>query len=175
MSWNLRTISMLACFASLIPPCWPQASTSAVRGTVRDQSNAVVAGASVILTDTDTNVTSRTATNDAGLYMFPGVVPGPYRLVVEAPGMQKFEGALTVQVQQDAVVDAILKVGDVTAEVSVKDVTPTVVVDNPTLGHVLERQRIEQLPINGRYIQSLLQTVPGMEGWRAYGERDSAL
>jgi hypothetical protein len=60
-------------------------------------------------------------------------------------------------------------IGDVNAQVSVQDVTPALVVDSPTLGHVLERQRIEVLPINGRYIQSLLQTVPGLEGTRAYG------
>ncbi len=159
-SWELRAIAIVVSSAWFIPPCWPQASTSTVRGTVQD---------------TDTNVTSRTVTNQAGLYVFPGMVPGPYRLVVEVPGMQKFEGALTVQVQQDAVVDAVLKLGQVTAEVSVQDVTPMLVVDNPTLGHVLERKRIEQLPINSRYVQSLLQTVPGMEGWRAYGGRMDSL
>ena len=50
--------------------------------------------------------------------------------------------------------------------------TPLLTVDNPTLGHVLERSRIEQLPINGRGVTSLLQTVPGMEGKRAFGLRD---
>jgi len=77
--------------------------------------------------------------------------------------MQKFEGTLTVQVQQSAVVDAILKVGQTTTEVQVTDVTPLVTVDNPSLGHVLERTRIEQLPINGRFITALLQTVAGLE------------
>ena len=61
------------------------------------------------------------------------------------------------------------KAGQTTAEVTAQDVTPLVTVDSPTLGHVLERQRIEQLPINGRSISSLLQTVPGMESWRALG------
>ena len=46
--------------------------------------------------------------------------------------------------------------------------------DSPTLGHVLERQRIDQLPINGRNVFSLLQTVPGMEGIRAYGLREGS-
>ncbi|MGH3440592.1 MAG: hypothetical protein ACRDUY_00800, partial [Nitriliruptorales bacterium] len=59
-------------------------------------------------------------------------------------------------------------------EVTVQDVTPILTVDNPTLGHVLERQRIDQLPINGRSILSLLQTVPGMEGTRAYGLREGS-
>jgi len=106
---------------------------------------------------------SRTTVNQAGLYFFTAIVPGQYRLVVESSGMQKFDGALTVQVQQSAVVDAVLKVGQTATEVSIEDVTPQLSVDSPTLSHVLERQRIEQLPINGRFLTALLLTVPGME------------
>ena len=53
-------------------------------------------------------------------------------------------------VQQVAVVDAVLQVGQTATEVMVQDVTAVVITDNPTLGHVLERTRIEQLPIDGR-------------------------
>jgi hypothetical protein len=88
--------------------------------------------------------------------------------------MQKFEGSLMVQVQQSAVVDVALRVGQTATEVVVEDVTPLVQTDNPTLGHVLERTRIEQLPINGRAITSLLQTVPGMEGTRSHGLREGS-
>jgi hypothetical protein len=160
--------------ALLTPLAWPQASTGTVSGTVRDQSGAVIPSASVTLKNTDTNITSKTTTTAVGFYMFPGVLPGPYRLTVESSGMQTFEGTLTVQVQQSAVVDVTLKVGQTAVEVSVTDVTPLLTVDNPTLGHVLERTRIEQLPINGRSLSSLLQTVPGMEGSRAYGLREGS-
>jgi hypothetical protein len=157
----------------LIAPCaWPQASNTGVSGTVRDQTRAVIPGASVTLTNTNTNVAWKTTTNETGFYLFPGTLPGPYTLVVEAPGMQKYEGSLTVQVQQSAVVDVTMKVGQTVTEVAVQDVTPMLSSDNPTLGHVLERARIEQLPINGRALTSLLQTVPGQEGTRAFGLRD---
>jgi hypothetical protein len=157
--------------------CWPQASNSAVRGVVRDPSGAVVPGATVTLTNTATNVGRTSTTNEVGFYIFPGVVSGPYRLVVEAAGMQKFEGTLTVLLQQDLNVDAVLNVGQTTTEIVVKDITPLVNTENPSIGHVLERQRIEQLPINGRAITNLLYaTVPGVEssanaGMRAYGMR----
>ena len=88
--------------------------------------------------------------------------------------MQKFEGNLTVQVAQVAVVEVTLKLGATATAVEVADVTPALNVDNPTLGHVLERQRIDQLPINGRFISSLFDTVPGLEGQRAYGLRDGS-
>ncbi len=155
-------------------PAWPQASTCTVRGVVSDPSGAVIPNASVTLTNTATNAASSTTANEIGFYLFPGVRPGTYRLVVEAPGMQRFEGALTVQVQQDALIDVVMKVGQTTTEVAVQDVTPLITVDNPSLGHVLERQRVEQLPLNGRVLTNLLQTVPGMEGNRAYGLREGS-
>ena len=56
-----------------------------------------------------------------------------------------------------------MQLGQTTTQVEVKDVTPLITTDNPTLGMSLERQRIEQLPINGRFITALLQTVAGLE------------
>jgi hypothetical protein len=160
--------------ALITPPAWPQASTATVSGTVRDQTGAVIPTAAVTLANQATNATSKTTANETGFYLFPGLVPGPYRLTVEAAGMQKFEGALTVAVQQSAVVDVTMKVGQTATEVAVQEVTPMLSVDNPTLGGSLERTRIEQLPINGRNVITLLQTIPGQEGTRAFGLRDGA-
>jgi hypothetical protein len=156
----------------MAPSAYPQASMATVSGTVRDQSSAVIPGASVTLTNKDTNIASKTTANHEGFYIFPGTLPGPYLLLVEASGMQTFEGSLIVQVQQTAVVDVNMKVGQTSVQVAVADVTPMVQTDTPTLGHVLERTRIEQLPINGRSLTTLLQTIPGQEGTRAFGLRD---
>jgi hypothetical protein len=165
-------LTFLALITLFAIPAWPQASTGTVSGTVRDQTSAVIPNATVVLTNTDTNVSSKTTTNESGFYRFPGVVPGPYSLAAEAVGMQKFEGTLIVQVQQSTVADVTLRVGQTSTEVAVRDVTPIVTTDNPTLGTTLERARIEQLPINGRSLTTLLQTVPGQENTRAFGLRD---
>jgi len=159
----VRTIKSILLALTFLTAAWPQASSTTVRGTVHDQGQAVIPKANVTLTNTSTNVARSTATNEAGLYVFPGVFPGPHRITVEFPGMQKYEASLTVQVQQDATVDVTLQVGQTTTQLEVKDVTPLVITDNPTLGHQLERQRIEQLPINGRSFSALLATVPGIE------------
>src|SRR5262245_53121732 len=148
---------------SYLPAAWPQASSSTVRGTVHDQGQAVVPKANVTLTNTATNVARSAPTNEAGVYVFPGVFPGPYRISVESPGMQKYEANLVVQAQQDAAVDVTLQVGQTATQVEVLDVTPMVTTDTPTLGHSLERQRIEQLPVNGRGYQAFLATVPGID------------
>ncbi|MBM3727576.1 MAG: hypothetical protein FJW40_19425 [Acidobacteria bacterium] len=157
--------------AAFAPLAYPQGSTTAVRGTVRDQSEAAVPGATVSLTNSGTGITVKTSTNETGFFIFPGVIPAPYRLTVESSGFQTYEATLTAQVQQVAVVNPVLMVGQTATQVEVVDATPLLTVDTPTLGHVLERQRIEQLPINGRNLTTLLQTVPGMEGTRAYGLR----
>src|SRR5262245_37903520 len=97
-----RLFVAFACVMLLPVAVWPQASSSTVRGTVTDTAGAVVPNASVKLTNTATNVARSTVTNEAGLYVFPGAIPGAYLVMVEAPGMQKFEGSLTVHLQQDA-------------------------------------------------------------------------
>ena len=93
----MRHLSFLLFTAALLFPAtaFPQASSSTVRGTVRDQVQAVIPTAKVTLVNTATNATRETLTNEAGLYVFPGVIPGPYRLTAEFAGMQRFEGALT--------------------------------------------------------------------------------
>ena len=154
---------------------WPQASTTTVRGTVHDSSNAVVPNATVTLTNTGTNVARTTTTNDVGIYALPGVIPGVYSLKVDSPGMQTYQATLTTRVQEEAVVDVTLTVGQAATQVTVQDVTPVVQVLNPSLGHVIERKRIEQLPLNGHGgYGGLVLTVPGMggsQGNRAYGLR----
>src|SRR5436190_8247110 len=92
------------------PAAWPQGGNSTVRGSVRDQAQAVIPSATVTLTNVNTNVARTTQSNEAGIYVFPGVIPGSYRLVGEFRGMQRFEGTLTVQTSSDASVDIILHV-----------------------------------------------------------------
>ena len=160
---------------SFLPAAWPQASSSTVRGTVRDQQQAVVPKANITLTNTATNVARSTLANEAGVFVFPGVFPGPYRIEVEFPGHAEVSKP-TSRCRRSRMpsVDVILQVGQTTTQVEVQDVTPMVTTENPTLGHSLERQRIEQLPVNGRGYQAFLATVPGIDSTglvQAYGMR----
>jgi hypothetical protein len=157
--WGILVASLLMLTVS----AWPQASNSTVRGTVTDASQAVIPGTTVTLTNTGTNIERSAATNEAGQFAFPAVNPGPYRITAESAGMQRYEATLTVQVQQDPVINITLQIGETTTTVEVIDVTPLVRTDSPALGQSLERQRIEQLPVNGRGYQNLLQAVPGVQ------------
>jgi hypothetical protein len=173
-AWNYRLAIGALLSLSIATTASAQTSTASLSGVVRDQSSAVMVGVSLTLNKTDTNQNFKTVTNGEGFYLFPGLVPGSYRLTAEAPGMEKFEGALVVRVEQSAVVDVTMKVGQPTAQVAVQDVTPTVSTDNGTINYTLERDRIEQLPINGRQVSTLLVTIPGMEGFRSFGIEDHA-
>jgi hypothetical protein len=121
------------------------------------------------MTNIETNVSSTSKTNDVGFYFFPGVSTGQYRVVVVAPGMEKFEVVFSVAVAQSAVIDPQLKPGQTSTTMDVRDVTPVVTLDNPTVAAGMERQRIEQLPINGRSLVTLLAVLPGHEFKRAFG------
>ncbi|MGE5646719.1 MAG: carboxypeptidase regulatory-like domain-containing protein [Acidobacteriota bacterium] len=166
----------LLLLALVAVPAFPQATNGSVRGTVQDQTKAVIPGANVTLTNTATNIQFKTTTNNVGIYVFPAVPAGPYKLAAEFSGMAPFEGALTVRVAESATVDVVLSTATTTTSITVQDVTPLVTADSQSLGHVLERTRIEQLPINGRNVMNLLATVPGMTSdangaWRVYGTR----
>ena len=158
-----------------------QTGTATLQGTIKDASGALVPGASVTAEHTDTARRYQTSSNAVGFYLLPSLQTGNYTVAVQAAGMETWNGKLLLQVGQTAVVDASLKVGVTTTEVTVAgDVTPLVTTTSATLGNVVERARIEQLPLNGRFIQSIVQqTTPGLEGNdyapRVYGLRASSM
>ena len=152
MSRVLRAVLLLACCAA---ETWAQSSNATIRGSATDPTHAVIPGAIVTLTGVETGVQRKTTTNEAGLFTFPAVIPGPYKVTVEAPGMQTYEATLTLQLQVDAVVNATMKLGQTSTKVEVEAIAAMVQTESPTLGQSLERQRIEQLPVNGRGYQNL--------------------
>src|SRR5262249_32193550 len=86
-----------------------------ITGEVKDPTGAVAPGASITVTNTDTNVSRATVTNTAGVFSFPALVPGPYQVRVEAPGFQPVVRTnIELQVQQTARVDFTLTLGQAT-------------------------------------------------------------
>lgn len=158
-----------------------QTGTGAIQGIVKDSTGASIPGAKVVILQTQTAREYSTVSNQVGFYITPSIQPGNYRVTVEAPGMQTWQGELLLQAGQTAVVDPVMNVGATVTEITVAgDVTPLVTTTSPTLGNVVERARIEQLPLNGRFFQVLVQrTTPGLEGSsgspRVYGLRPTSM
>jgi hypothetical protein len=162
----LLSISWIALLSA---NAWSQTTLGAVSGTVRDPTGAVIPKAHVVLTNVASSVVATTNTNEVGFYIFPAVPPGSYTLAAQSPGMQRFEGSLVVRVSDRLVVDPVLVPGATSTEVHVSDVTPLVSTDQPTISATLERERINQLPINGRSLGNLFNQLAGVEGTRFNG------
>src|SRR5262245_44225114 len=145
---NRLSIVFLA-LVSVVPSARPQASTSSVSGTVRDQSGGAIPNANVTLENIGTNVSLTTRTNESGLYFFPGTIAGSYRVSVTSPGMDRFVGGFTVRAAENLVLDPVLKPGSPTTSVEVTDISPLLVVENAVVTNTVEHVRIEQLPVNG--------------------------
>jgi hypothetical protein len=122
--------------------------TAAILGTVRDASGAVVSGAKVTLTNTQTNVSRAIETDSDGNYSFTLVPVGTYRLVVERNGFRKYaQDGIVLQVNQKAKQDISLQVGAATETVEVTSDVTQVDTTTATLGTVETQRRIVDLPL----------------------------
>ncbi len=153
-----------------------QTGTGNIQGVVKDATGAVVPSATVTIVHTATGGQNKTQTNEVGFYFFPSIQVGEYQISVESAGMDAWKGALSLLAGQSAVVEPVLKLGTTATAVTVAgDVTPLITTTSPTVATVVEHTRIEQLPLNGRNITTLLyMTVPGLESGsvpRNYGLR----
>src|SRR5215216_1337179 len=142
-----------------------QTGTSSVRGTIVDPAGKVVSGATVTITNTETNATRNQTTTDSGVYAFEQVPPGPYRIDVEATGFKK---AIITNVQalvaKASEVNVQLEVGAVSESVTIAATANEVLLNtqDASLGNNFVSQQISQLPLEARNVASLLTLQPGV-------------
>jgi hypothetical protein len=154
-----------------------QAISGTAVGIVRDATGAVVSNATVTATNTETGVTQSTVSTGSGDYTIPNLAPGKYRITAQSKG---FTTAVVpeapVQVQETTRVDFTLTPGQMTQEVTVTGEAPLVESTTSDLGHVIESEQIEALPLNGRLFEQLVTIVPGtvQAGWSDFAENPSA-
>ncbi|MCU0246945.1 MAG: carboxypeptidase regulatory-like domain-containing protein, partial [Bryobacter sp.] len=153
-----------------------QSGTGTIQGVVQDASGAVVPGAKIELTHLATTRVYQVESNAAGLFTQPGLTIGDYTARVLAAGFKPWEGKLTLLAGQVAQLRVEVVIGSSATEITVAgDVTNLVVTESATLGQITERSRIEQLPLNGRLLTSLVGvTTPGLDGDRVFGLRETA-
>lgn len=162
------------------PSGFTQSGAGSIQGTVSDATGAVIPGANVHVVNQGTAAAYDTKTNSVGFYQAPGLFVGDYTVTVTAPGMKPYKANLQLLVAQNALVNAVLTAGAVTQQVSVSaDTVDLTTTDNGTVNATLENERINQLPMNGRNMISLVQeSTPGMEsrnGLSANGMMSEAL
>ena len=141
---------------------YAQAITGTLLGTVTDASGAIIAGAQITATNLETNISQATVSGSGGDYTIPNLPPGRYKVVTKVKGFATaIAPQVTVQVQQTARVDFSLSPGQTTQEINVTTEIPLVQSTTSDIGHVIESQQIEALPLNGRLFQQLVTIVPG--------------
>jgi hypothetical protein len=135
---------------------WAQA-TAQISGAVQDQSGAVLPGAEITATQTETGVSRMTISNETGYYVLPNLALGPYRLEATLPGFRTFvQTGIVLQVGSNPTLNVTLQVGQVSEQVEVQANASLVETRSVSVGQVMETSRIVELPLNGRNAQELL-------------------
>src|SRR5580698_10037708 len=138
-------------FLALATPLSAQKDAGAIVGLVRDPSGAVVAGAKVTITDVDRGSQLTVSTNDEGQYVASPLRIGSYNVTVEKQGFKKaVAGPVQVNIQDRVGVDLKLQPGMATEVVTVSSERPQLETETSELGQVVDSQRINALPLNGR-------------------------
>ena len=160
---HLRLVIILALFLAGASPLSAQQETATITGDVKDSSGAVVPGATITVTNVETNISFKSETNDQGGYTVPSLKPGLYSITVEKAGFQKtVRTGVILQVNQVARVDHSLQVGEVTSVVEVIAGAALLETQTSARGSVIDQRKIVELPLNGRDYNQLALLSPGV-------------
>src|SRR5688572_5577952 len=140
----------------LATAAWAQA-TAQINGTVTDTSGGVLPGATVTAIQTDTGFRREVVTDADGSYTLTNLPIGPYRLEVTLPGFRTYiQTGIVLEIGGNPVIPVTLQLGELAETVSVEASAPLVETRNPAIGGVIENERIEELPLNGRNSADLI-------------------
>lgn len=165
-SFNLFRLAIAVTLIAVFTAAASAQFKAGLQGTVSDNSGAAVPGATVKLTNIETNAEQQAATNDSGVYRFNGLPPGTYRVVVEQAGFKrKIVEKFVVSAESIAGLDINLEVGEVSAEVIVDGSSaPPLETETPNLSRNITNKEVLELPQIGRDPYQLARLAPGVFG-----------
>jgi carboxypeptidase family protein/TonB-dependent receptor-like protein len=163
LSRRLFAACTLVLFSAAIPAAYSQILYGSLVGNVKDASDAVVAGASVTVTNAATNQSRQAQTNETGSYSLSTLEPGTYTVRVSKAGFSNFsESNVVVTINNVTRVDVKLALGAVTETVSVTGQTAALQTDRSEVRAEVTSTSLENLPVApGRNYQQLFRTIPG--------------
>ena len=174
LSLGTLLIFLFACQVGLA-----QTGTSAVKGVIKDPQGSVVAGATVTLSNPETNFSRTTTSNESGQFFFEGLQPGTYKVEVEAKGFKKSAlNDVLAQVSKATDLEVPMEIGNVSETISVTVGAGEALVNtqDASLGNNFGPAQILQLPLNARNVANLLSLQPAVTpgGYVAGGRSDQA-
>ena len=144
-------------FSSLL---FGQSDIATISGRITDQSGAILSGAEVEATDLSTSVSTSASTNEDGIYVLSDLRPGTYRIVVRQAGFRSIIlSDLVLAVQDSLSRNFTMQVGAVTESMLVTDMAEGEL--SPAVSTIVDRQFVQNMPLNGRSFQSLIGLTPG--------------
>jgi hypothetical protein len=153
----MKRIATAAVFAGLCSLCIFAQTTSEISGRVSDPGGAVVPGAQVQVTNTDTNAVKTTKTGDDGSYILPALAVGPYRLEVKKDGFQAYvQSGIVLQIDTNPTINVPLQLGNVSQSVEVQADAAMVETQSTGVGQVIQPEQVVDLPLNGRQATQLI-------------------
>jgi hypothetical protein len=164
---TLRRLSLVVAIALFATaPLWAQSTTGTVQGTVTDNQDAVVPGATVTLRNTQTNATRTLVTDGSGNYRFLNLPVGVYALTVELPGFSKYaRDGITLSLNQDAVIDVKIQPATISESIEVTADAPLLNTTTPEVGVRFDQKRVSELPLAGasfRDVFAVALSAPGV-------------
>jgi len=162
---TVRACSLLlaAILLVVVSTAKAQTTNATVNGLVTDTSGAVIVGATVQAINDGTNVVYATTTNNEGIYSLPGLPPGRYHIQVSKTGFKTLiKPDIVLNVQDARAINFTLPVGAASETVTVEGGAPLVNTQDAAVSTVVDRQFVENIPLNGRSFQSLITLTPGV-------------
>jgi hypothetical protein len=161
----MKTVLRIASlFLTLVSAAMAQVNTSTLAGLVKDETGAAVPNAKVTATMLGTGQQRATTSNEAGEFVVPQLAPGGYRLNITHPGFQTaVVDNITLNIAVREIININLKLGQVSEQITVEaSATPLLESESASLGQVITRKAIADLPLNGRNYITLGALSPGV-------------
>src|SRR5713226_9034579 len=163
---------VIVCVLTLDGSAFAQGDRGTITGTVADATNAVIPGANITATNTQTTAKYETISTETGNYTLAQLPAGVYDLTVELPGFKKYvRQGITVQVSATLRIDVALEVGAATEEVTVNADAPLLKTESGELSHNVRTETMDTLPLVAigvaagsssiRNPQTVAQLLPG--------------
>jgi Carboxypeptidase regulatory-like domain/TonB-dependent Receptor Plug Domain/TonB dependent receptor len=144
--------------------CSGQTDTGTILGLVTDQGGGLLPGAKIVIENQGTALNQTLTTDSSGGFTSTPLAVGTYTVSVSAAGFEtEIRSGLTLQVSDRMRLVIALRPGDVKQTVVVTGQTPLIDSASTTLGGVVNKEQVADLPVNGRSVTSLLALVPGVE------------
>ena len=158
-----RVLAAISILFLLFPGAPAQTTAGRILGSISDQTGAAVVGAQVTITDVQHGTSRSLVTTQTGDYVAPDLPAGSYKVRAEAKGFKTIERVnIELEVGKDARIDLVLSPGLVSETLVIEEDAPLVDATSATLGGTLSNKEINDLPLNGRNYENLLQLRPGV-------------